>query len=977
MRTVLADSLTIAAGEGQGLRLRLRFEADAADLATLPWETLYDAGQGLFLGLGEASPIVRDLSLPRSRSARLVEPPLRVLALHSSPAGLPRLDVEGEWRAMEEALGDLVSDGKLVLERLASPTLEALQKRLLGEPVHILHFIGHGDFDEASGTGSLALEDGRGQRHLVQGEDLGRLLRNHPAGRLAYLSACEGALASGETVFTGAAQALVRGGVPSVLAMQSEISDRGAIEMARTFYAALASGRPVDAALTHARVSLSMARSTEWAIPVLFVRSPDNRLFDIREVLPKPDCPYPGMSPFREEQEELLFGREGKVGQALDHLRQHPFLAVVGPSGSGKSSFVHAGLIPALRRSRRMGPGPWAVLTMRPSDSHTDAGTAAARAALARLLGCTPDELAGASFEQRTLLFVDQFEELLARTEPDEADSFLDVLQTWIGRPNLYIVLAVRSDFYPDLRSCSLWGPMRTNRLELRPLDDDKLWAAIVEPAGRVGVTVDEALAVQLIADVAGYWGALPLVQKTLVLLWEWVQRRELVLEAYRQMGEGDRCGLQGVVDDLASRVCNQLSEAAQTLARRTILRLCQFGEGRPDSGRQQTLTELRASGDDRALFDGTVALLIESRLLTASGDAKDGARRVDIAHEALLSGGGTLQEWVSQPHRRKAEQTRRHLEGRAAEWVRLGRGEGGLLDKAELLQAVAWKASPGAADLGWSDELIALAEASRKMQRMRRLHRWIRMTSVSLLLLAVLAVSAILGYREWVRSTTGTELVLIAGGPAIIGTDDPEAMLWERPERTVTLLPFQIEKYEVTNAQYRACVKAGPCVEPRVTDKFSDIETWGDYPVVEITPRQAHVYCAWLGRRLPTTVEWERAARGTEGRLWPWGDERIPEEGYEWPYPEAPVASEPETATPHPERVFHLAENVSEWVVRVRGDCEGASCHEAWDGEADSIALMGGAYNHNIDRITEAPGYAPDITGMSRGFRCAADSVP
>ena len=137
----------------------------------------------------------------------------------------------------------------------------ALQERLLGEPVHILHFVGHGVFDESSQAGSLALEDARGRPHLVQGEQLATLLRNHPAMRLAYLNACEGALASGQSVFTGVAQTLVQEGVPAAVAMQAEISDTGAIELARTFYTALAGGRPVDAALTQARVALSVAGS--------------------------------------------------------------------------------------------------------------------------------------------------------------------------------------------------------------------------------------------------------------------------------------------------------------------------------------------------------------------------------------------------------------------------------------------------------------------------------------------------------------------------------------------------------------------------------------------------------------------------------------------------------------------------------------------------------------------------------------------
>ena len=709
VQTLLAASLSSVAQEGAGLRLRLRFEKDAAGLATLPWETLYDPTQGHFVGLGEQSPILRYLSLPRSRSALLVEPPLRVLVVLSSPADLPPLNLEREWQAIQDALAGLTADGKFVLERLTTPTLAALQDRLLGEPVHILHFVGHGVFDEAAQAGCLVLEDARGQPHLVRGEQVAALLRNHPAMRLAYLNACEGALASGQSVFTGVAQTLVREGLPAAVAMQAEISDAGAVELARTFYTALVAGRPVDAALTQARVALSASGSPEWAIPVLFSRSPDNRLFDIRQVLPTPDCPYPGMTPFSEAQRDLFFGRDREIEDAVERLRQHPFLTVVGPSGSGKSSLVYAGVIPALRRSKRFGPGAWGIKIMRPGDSRTADGQAAPMHALAQLLNLSPQSpFPNPQFP--TLLLVDQFEETFTLAGTDEAQAFLDALNGLIGRPNLRILLTVRADFYPELMASSLWQPIRANRLELTPLGDDALWAAIVEPAARVGVEADEALAVKLIADASGQGGVLPLVQETLVLLWDKVKGRRLKLEAYKEMGESGRSGLQVAIDRRATTVYHNLPDAAQPIARRIFLRLIQFGEGRADTRRQQTVAELRASGDDPALFDQTLAKLTESRLLTASGDAEGAERRVDIAHEALIAGWPRLQAWLDQ--RRAAEQTRRRLEAKAAEWVAAEK-RGGLLDEYELQEAEIWLAGEDARELGYSPYLVDLVQAS------------------------------------------------------------------------------------------------------------------------------------------------------------------------------------------------------------------------------------------------------------------------
>ncbi|WP_343425586.1 ATP-binding protein, partial [Candidatus Amarolinea dominans] len=642
---LLTASLSSVAGEGAGLRLRLRFEEDAADLAILPWETLYDPAQAQFIGLGERSPILRYLSLPRSRSALLVEPPLRVLAVLSSPADLPPLNMEREWQAIQDALAGLTADGKFVLERLATPAWPRCR-------------IGCSATRCISSTSSATACSTRPRRPAAW------CLEDAPAGptwcgasswppSCATIPPCAWPTSTpvqarwppGSRSSPAWRRPWCGKGVPAAVAMQAEISDAGAVELARAFYAALAAGRPVDAALTQARVALSVAGSPEWAIPVLFSRSPDNRLFDIRQVLPTPDCPYPGMTPFSEAQKDLFFGRDKEIEDAVERLRQHPFLTVVGPSGSGKSSLIYAGVIPALRRSKRFGPGAWDIKIMRPGDSRTADGKAAPMQALAQLLNLSPQSpFPNPQFP--TLLLVDQFEEIFTLAGADEAQAFLDALNGLIGRPNLHILLTVRADFYPELMACSLWQPIRANRLELTPLGDDELWAAIVEPAARVGVEVDEALAVKLIADASGQKGVLPLVQETLVLLWDKVKARRLKLEAYKEMGESGRSGLQVAIDRRATTVYHNLPDAAQPIARRIFLRLIQFGEGRADTRRQQTAAELRASGDDSALFDQTLAKLTESRLLTASGDAEGGERRVDIAHEALIAGWPRLQAW-------------------------------------------------------------------------------------------------------------------------------------------------------------------------------------------------------------------------------------------------------------------------------------------------------------------------------------------
>ena len=226
----------------------------------------------------------------------------------------------------------------------------------------------------------------------------------------------------------------------------------------------------------------------------------------------------------------------------------------------------------------------------------------------------------------------------------------------------------------------------------------------------------------RLVADAAGEPGVLPLVQETLVLLWERLERRFLPLTAYEALvlprssygpaSTAERTGLQVAMARRADGALADLSEAQRSVARRIFLRLVQFGEGRADTRRQQPVAALRATTDDPALFDPTLDHLAGHRLLTLGGDER-GGRTVDIAHEALIHGWPCLDRWLTE--RREAEQIRRRLEAKADEWVRLGRGTAGLLDAVELAEGNRWLEGPDAVDLGHGEALPALVQASRE----------------------------------------------------------------------------------------------------------------------------------------------------------------------------------------------------------------------------------------------------------------------
>jgi hypothetical protein len=450
----------------------------------------------------------------------------------------------------------------------------------------------------------------------------------------------------------------------------------------------------------------------------------------------RPPCPYPGMVPFTEADQERFFGRSEEAQTALEYLRLHPFLTVIGPSGSGRSSLVFAGLLPALRKSTLFGPGDWLVKIMRPGETPLTTLEATLGADPA-----TPEQAVAAALAtepkaRRVLLVIDQFEESFTVSQPEEVAPFHAALETLAATPQCFVVVTVRADFYPELMASSLWPQIKGHRLEVLPLDERGLRLAITRPAEDAGVYVEAALVERLVTDAAREPGVLPLVQETLVLLWEKLERRFLPLRAYEalvlprraygpksELGGAPRTGLQVAIARRADAALAALPAEQQVIARRIFLRLIQFGEGRADTRRQQPEAALRAAGEDAKAFDATLRHLVDARLLTVSGDEREArlvtaehpgpSRNVDIAHEALIDGWPQLQRWLGE--RREAEQARRRLEAKTEEWVRLGRGQGALLDAAELAEAEHWMASQDAAEIGRSEALLMLIAASQE----------------------------------------------------------------------------------------------------------------------------------------------------------------------------------------------------------------------------------------------------------------------
>jgi WD40 repeat protein len=427
----------------------------------------------------------------------------------------------------------------------------------------------------------------------------------------------------------------------------------------------------------------------------------------LRELLaqpePKPEripCPYPGMIPFSGKDAGSFYGREDEIRQMLQHFRNQRLLFVIGPSGCGKSSLVFAGLLPQLQSSRYFEEGFWLVKQMRPGPRPVQA--------LGRLLDGDPSKLLTSNPPaQRLLLVVDQFEELFSQAEQSEQSGFINALQALRTMENCALLITLRADFYPELMNSGLWGEASSHRMEIAPLRGEALREAIEKPAGDVGVYLEGGLADRLVADAAEEPGALPLLQETMRLLWAEMIRRFLPLRIYEQLGAGSRSGLAVAIANRADATLNELaSDEQKPIARRIFLRLVQFGEGRPDTRRQQLVSSLRSEDDNPPLFEQTLRHLEKNRLLTVTGEEKGPEKKVDLAHEALITGWPQLQEWAKE--RRGAEQTRRRLENKAQEWIRLER-KGGLLDEVEIKEVEQWLQGPDAAELG--GESLALRD--------------------------------------------------------------------------------------------------------------------------------------------------------------------------------------------------------------------------------------------------------------------------
>jgi CHAT domain len=347
VREVYLRARGAADSQHRGLRVTL-YLTGVPELMEIPWEFLYDRPS--FLSQSIFTPVVRSLDLKGARPPRTVTLPLRVLGVVSSPAGFPRLDIDDEQQKLERALDGLRSRGMVQVNWLSRGTLAELDRAISApDEEHVLHYIGHGAYDERTEDGAVVLEGTDRGPHEVTGAELCSVLQDERSLRLAVLNSCEGARTSHVDPFSGVASSLVECGIPAVIGMQFEITDDAAITFSERLYTGLAQGYPVDAALAQARKAIfAGGHEIEFGTPVLYLRGANARLFDVEA--PPPTAPTPRKLGLRRKPADRVrasLGRSRRLVAAAALLAIAAIIAVVavrdGPEDADRDGRVVTG----------------------------------------------------------------------------------------------------------------------------------------------------------------------------------------------------------------------------------------------------------------------------------------------------------------------------------------------------------------------------------------------------------------------------------------------------------------------------------------------------------------------------------------------------------------------------------------------------------------------------------------------------------
>src|SRR6266550_1299780 len=506
--------------------------------------------------------------------------------------------------------------------------------------------------------------------------------------------------------------------------------------------------------------------------------------------------PYKGLRAFGEGDAEDFFGRESLTEHLVERLGQTRFLAVVGPSGSGKSSVVRAGLVPRLRQGALPGSERWYVVEMFPGayplEELEAALLRAADSPPAGLLEQLEQDDRGllravkrllADDESELVVVVDQLEEVFTLVEDESRRTqFLALLERAVGDPHarLRVVVTLRADFYDRPLLYSGFAELLRDYIEaLVPLKAEEFERAITGPAERVGARFEPGLLSELVADVADEPGALPLLQYALTELYERREGSTLTADAYRAIG-----GVSGALAGRAEEIYSGLGEQAQEASRQLFLRLVTLGEGAEDTRRRVERTELASMEVYQDALEEAIQEFGAWRLLSFDRDPRSGAPTIEVAHEALMREWARFRRWIDSG--REEVRLHRRLAAATREWEEAEREPSYLLRGSNLAQFELLAAESAIALTELEREFVDASRTANELElaRHRRQNRRLKALltgAVGVLVLAIVAGALALVSRSTAQHEAQVALGRQLGAEAVSEPRIDRAMLLAR----------------------------------------------------------------------------------------------------------------------------------------------------------------------------------------------------
>lgn len=714
--------------------------------------------------------------------------------------------------------------------------------------------------------------------------------------------------------------------------------------------------------------------------------------------------PYMGLRYFDTSDADLFYGREALTRELLVRVQKESFLAIVGASGSGKSSVARAGLIPAWKQENERGAIYVITPTAHPLESLAASLTRESESvtATATLMDDLKNDLRSLRLyvkkslgETKLLLLVDQFEETFTLCkDADERKAFIENLLTLADDDSARVVITLRADFYAH---CAEYEGLRLaldkHQKYIGAMTPDELRQAITAPAQSAGWDFQPGLVDLILQDVGTEPGALPLLSHALLETWKRRQGHMLTLKGYADAG-----GVKKAIAQTAESVYDKLTPAEQTIARGIFLRLTELGEGTQDTRRRVKMDELAQTKEQESVAK-VLKTLTDARLVTTEQDS------AEVSHEALIREWGTLRKWLDED--RESLRLHRHLTESAQEWERRGKEAGELYRGARLKGIQAWMKDH-------SNQLSPLegdfVKASQNVKK-QEIWRWTIVIELGAVFVLMILLAQLGVFDRFVYQPLDMENYWadIPAGDFQMGIEPKIALAicqkyWKdcdikyyqgaTPVHTVYLDAFEMGRYEISNRQYISCIKAGICSAP--LNKTYNSSGYGSQPVTDISWDDAQVFCNWVGGRLPTEAEWEKAARGgLVGKAYPLGDA-------------PPTCKNPATtmignvaghicmdnsfeqigtSDPNGYGLYDMAGNVKEWVNDwYSEDYYRLSPFKNPNGSEDRFKVLKVVkVVRDIARGDAYEGYnlavrsvdSPDRTSGDVGFRCARDISP